>query len=138
MYNVRSFDYNVSRLEIDFSLASLSAATRVFAGQDVEQYLRSVWTALKEGQKMKFMVHICRIHTVKFLTTYFETAFKAARVWDKGSSYFEKWVHRFVSAKQMEEVSKLLEEVFTVLSIKYKTTELEDIFAGDFDGTCEY
>lgn len=49
MYNIRSFDYNIGRLEIDFSLASLSAACRVFLGIDVELYLRSVWLALVHG-----------------------------------------------------------------------------------------
>lgn len=89
-----------------------------------------------EGRKLPFTIHICRIHTRKFLFAKFEKVYKAARVWNHVSEYLQKWTYRFVAAKRMLEVCKLVEEIFIVSGSTKYTEEVKEILQdpSSFDG----
>lgn len=129
MYSIRERSYGIRRVEIDFSLASFNAVAKTFTGNDYEQFLQSMWDALMEDTELEFVIHICRIHVLRFLKFKIHEVYKIKRH-EEVFKVLRAWTYRMVRVSNMSELVNLVEEVLTLVGNKYQTSTVEDAKSG--------
>lgn len=122
---MRNRNYGIKRVEIDFSLPSFNAVAKVFTGSDYEAFLQSMWDALIDDKKLDFVIHICRIHVLRFLRFKIQEVYRAKKH-TQVFNVLRSWTFRLVRVSSMSNLVKVVDQILILVATKHRTPLVDE------------
>ncbi|CAG7832142.1 unnamed protein product, partial [Allacma fusca] len=127
--NIKGRNYKIARIEVDFSKAILAAVINVFHSIDTETYLNQMWNACvmdKFLQRPFVLIHVCRIHVLRFWRRRLIKVFSGAQRSAHVRSFWTTWIYGFINSKNSRSMCRRIADILIITGNTYWTPEVQE------------